>query len=113
MSHINKEILDFINGIDCDEELKKFLIEILFLEYKRDKTDFKHYFKEYDKIVKVGNTDDVKATTVTNVTPTEIQVLDPDTYMTVDLNKKDTMKNINIGQEINVIKLKNKIYIIM
>ncbi|WP_296869649.1 hypothetical protein [uncultured Methanobrevibacter sp.] len=51
MSHINKEILDFINGIDCDEELKKFLIEILFLEYKRDKTDFKHYFKEYDKIV--------------------------------------------------------------
>ncbi len=70
-------------------------------------------WKEYDKIVKVGNTDDVKATTVTNVTPTEIQVLDPDTYMTVDLNKKDTMKNINIGQEINVIKLKNKIYIIM
>lgn len=70
-------------------------------------------WKEYDKIKKVGTTEDVKTTTVTNVTPTEIQVLDPDNYMPVDLNKKENMININIGQEINVIKFKNKIYIII
>ena len=70
-------------------------------------------WKEYDKIRKVGNTDDVKKTTVTNITPTEIQVLDPDNFSTVDLKKSYKMKNINIGQEINVIKLKNEIYIII
>ena len=70
-------------------------------------------WKEYDKIRKVGNTGDVKVTTVTNVTPTEIQILDPENYSTVDLKKGKNMKNINIGQEINVIKLKDKIYIIL
>ncbi|RAP47031.1 MAG: hypothetical protein BZ135_03045 [Methanosphaera sp. rholeuAM6] len=70
-------------------------------------------WKEYDKIKKVGNTEDVKVTTVTNVTPTEIQVLDPDNYSTVDLKKNDNLENINIGQEINVIKFKNKIYILI
>ncbi len=69
-------------------------------------------WKEYDKIKKVGNTEDIKTTTVTNVTPTEIQVLDPDNYMTVDLKKNKELNFINIGQEINVIKLKNEIYII-
>lgn len=70
-------------------------------------------WKEYDKIRKVGSTDDIKVTTVTNITPTEIQILDPDNYSTVDLKKGKNMNNINIGQEINVIKLKNKIYIII
>lgn len=70
-------------------------------------------WKEYDKIKKVGNTSDVKVSTVTNITPTEIQVLDPETFMPIDLKKTDNMNHINIGQEINVIKLKNKIYIII
>lgn len=70
-------------------------------------------WKEYDKIRKIGNTNDVKPTTVTNVTPTEIQILDPDTFMTIDLKKNDEFNNINIGEEINVIKLKDKIYIVI
>ena len=70
-------------------------------------------WKEYDNIKKVGNTDDVKSSTITNITPTEIQVLDPDNYMPIDLKKNDKMNDLNIGQEINVIKLKNKIYIII
>ena len=70
-------------------------------------------WKEYDNIKKIATTKDVKQSTVTNITPTEIQVLDPDNYMTVDLKKHDNMKEINIGQEINVIKIEEKIYIIM
>ena len=70
-------------------------------------------WKEYDNFKKVGNTDDVKSSTITNITPTEIQVLDPDNYMPIDLKKNDKMNDLNIGQEINVIKLKNKIYIII
>lgn len=70
-------------------------------------------WKEYDKIKKVGSMEDIRSTTVTNVTPSEIQVLDPDTYMTVDLDRNNNLTGINIGQEINVIKLENKIYIIL
>lgn len=70
-------------------------------------------WKEYDKIKKVGNTDDIRTTTVTNVTPKEIQILDPDTYETVDLEINEKLEKISIGQEINVIKIKNKIYIII
>lgn len=70
-------------------------------------------WKEYEKIKKVGNTDSIRTSTVTNITPSEIQILDPDTYMTVDLIKSDKIKNIEIGQEINVIKIENKIYLLI
>lgn len=70
-------------------------------------------WKEYEKIEKIGTTDDIHKTTITNITPSEIQVLDPDTYMTVDLKISDSMKNLNIGEEINVIKIKDRIYIIL
>lgn len=70
-------------------------------------------WKEYENVNKVATIDDLRLTTITNITPTEIQVLDPDTYMTVDLQKTDNMNNLEIGQEINVIKIKNKTYIVI
>ena len=68
-------------------------------------------WKQYDKINKIATMDDVCETTITNITPTEIQVLDPDTYMTVDLKYNDD-HNHNIGSQINVIKIKERIYIL-
>lgn len=52
MPEISKEITNYIYSLDCDQRIKNFLIEALKLEYKRDKTEDKHYFKEYDEIVK-------------------------------------------------------------
>ena len=48
---INKEILNFIRNSDYDENIKKFLIESLLLEFKRDKADYAHNSAEYDKII--------------------------------------------------------------
>ena len=48
---INKEILDFIRNSDYDEDVKKFLIESLSLELKRDRADYAHYSADYDKII--------------------------------------------------------------
>ena len=48
---INKEILDFIRNSSYDDDIKKFLIESLLLEFKRDKADYAHYSAEYDKII--------------------------------------------------------------
>ena len=46
---LNTEIIDFIrNNDDFDDNVKKFLIQILILELERYKADYKHYFKEYD-----------------------------------------------------------------
>lgn len=70
-------------------------------------------WSEYDKVRKVATVKDVKMSTVTNVTPTEIQVLDPDNYSTVDLKKDESLSDISIGEEINVIKIEEKIYIIV
>lgn len=67
-------------------------------------------WKEYDNIKKVASTDDVKITTITNITPNEIQILDPETYETVEFVKSDNMNMLHIGQEIEVIKIKNKNY---
>lgn len=49
---LNTEIIDFIRyNDDFDDDVKKFLIQILTLELKRYKSDYKHYFKDYDKII--------------------------------------------------------------
>ena len=122
-----KDIEDrILNHVEAQDIFKKFankesdsnkkFIEELKIRIKHLEKEYElsqKNLKEYEKIKKVGSIDDVQPTTVTNITPTEIQVLDPDTYMTVDLEKNDYMKNINIGQEINVIKLENEIYIII
>ena len=49
---------------------------------------------------------------VTNITPKIIQILDPDTYSTVEFEKHENHDKINIGEEIDVIKIEEKIYII-
>ncbi|WP_295112953.1 hypothetical protein [uncultured Methanobrevibacter sp.] len=49
---LNTEIIDFIrNNDEFDDEVKLFLIQTLTLELKRYKADYKHYFKEYDRII--------------------------------------------------------------
>jgi len=49
---LNTDIVDFIrNNEDFDDDVKTFLIEILVHELKRYKTDYKHYFKDYDDIL--------------------------------------------------------------
>lgn len=68
-------------------------------------------WKEYDKTTKIATSEDIKATTITNITPTEVQILDPDTYETVEFNKIKQLDTFNIGDEINTIKIDNKLYL--
>ncbi len=41
-----------------------------------------------------------------------IQILDPDDYTTVDLEMNDKFNNINIGQEVDTIKLEGQVYLL-
>lgn len=49
---LNKEIEEFIqDNDDFDDDMKSFLIEALNLEFKRYKSGYKQYSKDYDKIL--------------------------------------------------------------
>ena len=69
-------------------------------------------WREYDNLEKVAGREDVKITTVTSKTPTEIQLLHPETYQPVDLNMMSQLTSINIGEEVEVIEISGKLYII-
>jgi len=69
-------------------------------------------WREYSNLEKVASREDVKITTVTSRTPTEIQILHPETYQPVDMDIKSELTSINIGEEVEVIEIKGKLYII-
>ncbi len=49
---VNEDIIEFINNSDNDEDIKKFLIQALNLEFKREKEDLRNYTKQYEQIIK-------------------------------------------------------------
>ena len=102
---------DFIEYEDEIYQIKKIGSHKFMGMNLKDHSEESISWKQYDKINKIATMDDVCETTITNITPTEIQVLDPDTYMTVDLKYNDD-HNHNIGSQINVIKIKERIYIL-
>lgn len=48
---INKEILDYIQESEYDENLKNFLVESILLEFRRFKEEYSYYSGDYDKIL--------------------------------------------------------------
>ncbi|MBI4814061.1 MAG: NMD protein affecting ribosome stability and mRNA decay, partial [Methanobacterium sp.] len=69
-------------------------------------------WREYSNLEKVAGKEDVKITTVTAKTPTEIQILHPETYQPLDLDMLSELTSINIGEEVEVIEIRENIYII-
>jgi nonsense-mediated mRNA decay protein 3 len=69
-------------------------------------------WREYSNLEMVASREDVKITTVTSKSPTEIQLLHPETYQPVDLDIIPELSDINIGDQVEVVELKGKIYII-
>ena len=68
-------------------------------------------WREYSKLKMVASRDDVKITTVTSKTPTEIQILHPETYQPVDLDIIPGISDINIGDQVKVVEIRGKLYI--
>ncbi|WP_209626691.1 60S ribosomal export protein NMD3 [Methanobacterium petrolearium] len=68
-------------------------------------------WREYSNLKMAVMRDDVKITTVTSKTPTQIQLLHPETYQPLDLDILPEMSEINIGDQVEVVEIKGKIYI--
>ncbi|MDI6702666.1 60S ribosomal export protein NMD3 [Methanothermobacter wolfeii] len=67
---------------------------------------------EYDNIEVIARAGDVKRTTVTSRSPTMIQVLHPETFEPVDLEVDSRTSKLEIGEEVPVIEIKRRLYII-
>ncbi|HOI39346.1 MAG TPA: NMD3-related protein [Methanobacterium sp.] len=69
-------------------------------------------WREYSNLEMVAHGEDVKTTTVTSKTPTKIQLLHPETYQPIDLDILPEFSDINIGDQVKVVEILEKIYII-
>lgn len=69
-------------------------------------------WREYSNLELVAHGKEVKTTTVTSKTPTKIQLLHPETYQPIDLDLLPEFSDMNIGNQVNVVEIHGKIYII-
>lgn len=74
--------------------------------------NIKILWKESQNIKFQKSIDDTLTTTITSKSPSEIQILDPETFQPVDLPLTENTSNLNIGSEVKVIKINNKLYIL-
>jgi len=84
-------------------------IQILNLE---DYEEIVLKWREYDLIEKIADNDEIQKAIISSKSPRTIQILDPEDYSPVDLEIREEYENYNIGEEIDVIKLENKLFIL-
>lgn len=78
------------------------------------KTDKKHTiaWKNYESIELIKKEEDVETTSIISKSPSIIQILDPADYSAVDLEMDEKFNDYNIGDEVNILKIDNYIYLI-
>ena len=69
-------------------------------------------WREYDSIEKIEHLEGIQKAIITAKSPSMMQILDPDDYSPIDLEMNEKLEKYNIGEEIDVIKIDGKIYII-
>jgi len=69
-------------------------------------------WKEYNKIEIIARSSNIKTTSVISKTPKTIQILHPDTYQPLDINITAKTIDLEIGNEINVLEVERKLYIL-
>ncbi|MDI6644760.1 MAG: 60S ribosomal export protein NMD3 [Methanobacteriaceae archaeon] len=70
-------------------------------------------WRDYGNIEVVAKKEDAEETTLTAKTPTSIQILDPDDYQPVDIDINPETKDIEVGELVLVIKIRDRLYIVM
>lgn len=70
-------------------------------------------WREYENIQKIAKESESNKTTITSKSPNYIQILDPENYSTVDLKLNEYFQNLNIGEEVDVIKLENEVFLLV
>jgi nonsense-mediated mRNA decay protein 3 len=69
-------------------------------------------WREYPNLIRVAKRQDIHTTTVTSKTPTSIQVLHPENYQPSDLDIRPELSFLNIGDQVKVVEIRKKLYIL-
>ncbi len=69
-------------------------------------------WREYDSVEKISNTENIQKAIITAKSPKTIQILDPEDFSPIDLEINEKLEKCNIGEEIDVIKINGKLYVI-
>lgn len=104
-----KDIIEYKNKIGQVKSIdgRGILVKI-FDNNKHEKIPW----KEYDKIKLKAKHSEIETTTVVSKSLDKIQILDPKTFQPIDLDMKSWFQNLNIGDEVKVIKINKRIYIV-
>lgn len=106
------EVGDFISFEDKTLKVLKISGKSIHCENLENFEDLSIGWKHYDNIKLLEKNDKTKKSIVTDKSPNTIQILDPDDYSTVDLEMNEKLNNINIGQEVDTIKLNDQVYLL-
>ncbi len=69
--------------------------------------------KNMENIPLVKKSEDIETTTVISKSPQFLQILDPIDYSALDLNMKGEYDELNVGQEVKLIRIDNNIYLLI
>ena len=69
--------------------------------------------KNMENIKLVKKSEDIETATIISKSPQFIQILDPIDYSTLDINMTEEYNKLNAGQEINLIRIENNVYLLI
>ena len=69
--------------------------------------------KNMENIRLVKKSEDIETTTVISKSPQFLQILDPIDYSALDLNMKGEYDELNVGQEVKLIRIDNNVYLLI
>ena len=69
--------------------------------------------KNMEDIRLVKRSSEIETTTVISKSPQFIQILDPVDYSAVDINMKEEYDKLNVGEEIQLIRIDNNVYLLI
>ena len=69
--------------------------------------------KNMESIELVKKAEDIETASIISKSPQFIQILDPVDYSAVDLDMKEEFADLNVGEEVNLIRIDNNIYLLI
>ena len=69
--------------------------------------------KNMENIELVKKSSEIETTTIISKSPQFLQILDPIDYSAVDLDMDERYEDLNVGDEIKLIRIENNIYLLI
>ena len=103
---------DFVKYNNMKTQVLNFDANKIYLKDLESSATISVAWRDYEKLKLIARKDDIKLAMITAKTPQLIQILHPDTYQPVDIELNDELRQLHIGEEIEVVEIDNILYVI-